>query len=151
MKDRIFLKAKRGLGGAAEGEALVTKTPLNLMQDINVWDDPNNTRFTNKFLLPELYGKDLVNKILVFPTNAGGIFSTNVLMVLASRGQKPKAIINTNAHEVWVVIAMLLDIPIVDKLDKDPTEAIKTGDWVKIDAKRGKVEVTKRKKNRKER
>jgi predicted aconitase with swiveling domain len=141
----VFLKSGRGIGGIAEGEALVTKTPLNLMQDINVWDNPNNIAFTNKFLLPELYGQSLVDKVLVFPTNAGGIFSTNVLMVLASKGLKPKAIVNTRTHEVWVAVALLLGIPIVDQFDRDPTEVIETGDWVKVDAGTGTVEVTKMK------
>jgi hypothetical protein len=32
-------------------------------------------------------------------------------------------------------------LPLVTDLDVDPYEAIKTGDWVKVDADRGVVEV----------
>jgi hypothetical protein len=35
-------------------------------------------------------------------------------------------------------------VPAVTDLDKDPTEVISTGDWVKVDADNGIVEVTKK-------
>ncbi len=34
-------------------------------------------------------------------------------------------------------------MPMVDRLDKDPVEVIKAGDWVKVDADNGIVEVVK--------
>jgi hypothetical protein len=40
--------------------------------------------------------------------------------------------------------AVVLRVPTVTDLDQDPTETISTGDWVKIDADRGLVEVTKK-------
>jgi hypothetical protein len=33
----------------------------------------------------------------------------------------------------------------VDRLDQDPVKVIETGDWVKVDAAKGIVEVTKKK------
>jgi hypothetical protein len=33
---------------------------------------------------------------------------------------------------------------LVDRLDKNPCEVIATGDWVKVDAEKGTVEITKK-------
>ena len=46
---KIILKGHKGIGGTAEGEALVCQEPVNLMADTgNVWTDPKDTTFTNK-------------------------------------------------------------------------------------------------------
>jgi len=143
---KIILKGHKGIGGTAEGEALVCQEPVNLMADTgNVWDNPKDTTFTNKVATPSVYGKSFAGKVLVFPTGKGGIFSTNIMMDIAEVGSAPKAMINVRAHPVWVVIAIAINIPLVDRLDKNPCEVIETGDWVKVDAQKGIVEVTKKK------
>jgi len=142
---KIILKGHKGIGGKAEGEALVCQEPVNLMADTgNVWTDPKDTTFTNKIGTPSVFGKSFADKVLVFPTGKGGIFSTNIMMDVAEVGSTPKAIINFRAHPVWVVLSIVLNIPLVDRLDKNPCKVIETGDWVKVDAKRGTVEVTKK-------
>jgi len=142
---KIILKGHKGIGGKAEGEALVCQEPVNLMADTgNVWTDPKDTTFTNKIGTPSVFGKSFAGKVLVFPTGKGGIFSTNIMMDVAEVGSTPKAIINFRAHPVWVVLSIVLNIPLVDRLDKNPCKVIETGDWVKVDAKRGTVEVTKK-------
>jgi hypothetical protein len=142
---KIILKGHKGIGGKAEGEALVCQEPVNLMADTgNVWTDPRDTTFTNKIGTPSVYGKSFAGKILVFPTGKGGIFSTNIMMDVAALGGAPRAIINARTHPVWAALAIVLNIPLVDRLDKNPCEAIETGDYVKVDASRGIVEVAKR-------
>jgi len=143
---KIILKGHKGIGGVAEGEALVCQEPVNLMADAgNVWQNPKDLTFTNKVATPSVYGKGFADKVLVFPTGKGGIFSTNIMMDAAEVGSKPKAMINVRAHEVFAAIAIAINIPLVDRLDKNPCEVIETGDWVKVDAQAGTVEVTKRK------
>jgi len=39
-----------------------------------------------------------------------------------------------------------MHIPAITGLDQDPLEVIKTGDWVKVDADNGVVEVTRQNK-----
>jgi len=46
---------------------------------------------------------------------------------------------------VLVVSAFLVKVPLVDKLEKDPFEIIQTGDFVKVDAEKGIVTITKQK------
>ena len=41
--------------------------------------------------------------------------------------------------------AVVMRVPTVTDLDQDPTEMIETGDWVKVDADKGIVEITKKK------
>jgi predicted aconitase with swiveling domain len=45
---------------------------------------------------------------------------------------------------VLVVSAFLVRVPLVDRLEKDPFEIISTGDFVKVNAEKGVVTVTKR-------
>ncbi len=143
---KIILKGHKGIGGTAEGEALVCQEPVNLMADTgNVWTDPKDTTFTNKIGTPSVFGKSFAGKVLVFPTGKGGSFSTNIMMDVATVGSTPKAIINVKAHPVWVVLSILLNIPLVDRLNKNPCDVIETGDYVKVDGKKGIVEVTKKK------
>ncbi len=142
---KIVLKGHKGIGGIAEGEALVCQEPVNFMADTgNVWKDPGDVTFTNKVGTPSVYGKNFAGKVLVFPTGKGGIFSTNIMMDAAVGGSVPKAIVNVMAHPVWVTMAIVVNFPLVDRLNKNPCEVIETGDWVKVDGRRGIVEVTKK-------
>ena len=142
---KIVLKGHKGIGGIAEGEALVCQEPVNLMADTgNVWTDLKDTMFTNRIGTPSVFGKSFAGKVLVFPTGKGGIFSTNIMMDVATVGSTPKAIVNVRAHPVWAVLSIVLNIPLVDRLNKNPCQVIETGDYVKVDAKKGIVEVTKK-------
>jgi predicted aconitase with swiveling domain len=143
---KMVLKGHKGIGGIAEGEALVCQEPVNLMADTgNVWTDLKDTMFTNRIGTPSVFGKSFAGKVLVFPTGKGGIFSTNIMMDVATVGSTPKAIVNVRAHPVWAVLSIVLNIPLVDRLNKNPCKVIETGDWVKVDGKKGTVEVTKKK------
>ena len=141
----IILRGHKGIGGTAEGEALVCQEPINLMADTgNVWTDLTDTTFTNRVGTPSVYGQSFAGKVLVFPTGKGGIFSSNIVMDVATVGCAPKAIVNVMAHPVWAALAIALNLPLVDRLDENPCAIIETGDHVKVDGSRGIVEVTKR-------
>jgi len=143
---KMILKGHKGIGGIAEGEALVSKNALSYIFDIGgIWNEPMSAKVTNKKEMPDWYGKDLAGKVLVFPTGRGGIFSTAMLMGLVKKGLGPKAMINVKTHPVFTYASIVLDIPTVDRLNKNPCEVIETGDWVKVDAQKGTVEVTKKK------
>jgi predicted aconitase with swiveling domain len=45
---------------------------------------------------------------------------------------------------VLVVTAFIAQVPLVDRLEKDPLEAISTGDFVKVDTDKGTVTVAKK-------
>jgi predicted aconitase with swiveling domain len=66
------------------------------------------------------------------------------MMDVARVGCAPNAIVNVMTHPVWAAMCIVLSIPVVDRLDKNPCDVIETGDWVKVDASRGVVKVTKK-------
>jgi predicted aconitase with swiveling domain len=62
---------------------------------------------------------------------------------LASCSVAPKALIVKDVETVLIVSAFLVGVPLVDRLEKDPFEIIHTGDFVKVNAEKGVVTVTK--------
>jgi len=141
----ITLKGHKGIGKTAEGEAQVCQDAISYMSDTGkIFETPMEATVTNKISLPELYGQSLANKVLVFSSGKGGIFSSALIMGLVKNGLGPTAMINVKTHPVFALAAILTGIPTVDCLDKNPLEVIKTGDWVKVDAEKGIVEVTQR-------
>jgi len=63
---------------------------------------------------------------------------------LASHNLAPKAMIVKDIETVLIVSAFLVKVPLVDRLEEAPFEIIRTGDFVKVDAEKGMVTVTKR-------
>ena len=59
-------------------------------------------------------------------------------------GSAPVAIIVREINPQTALGTVVMHIPAVADLDKDPTEVVATGDWVKVDGDKGIVEVTKR-------
>ncbi len=59
----------------------------------------------------------------------------------AKAGNSPAAIICIEAESIIASAAITAGIPMVDRLDKNPLEVIRTGDYVKVDATAGVVEI----------
>jgi hypothetical protein len=92
----------------------------------------------------ELAGKNIANKVLVFSSGkASSVVQIDGLYKLAVHNVAPKAMIVKDVETVLIVSAFLVKIPLVDKLEKDPFEAIHTGDFVKVDAEKGIVRISK--------
>jgi predicted aconitase with swiveling domain len=63
---KIILKGHKGIGGTAEGEALVSNNALSYIFDVGgIWENPMSARVTNKIEMPDWYGQDLANKVLL--------------------------------------------------------------------------------------
>ncbi len=134
----ISLKCHKIVGGYGEGEALVSHEPICFYLT-----DPKTGVVREKN--HELAGKNLANKVLVFPSGkASSVVQIDGLFKLASHNVAPKAMIVKDVETVLVVSAFLVKVPLVDRLEKDPFEIIHTGDFVKVDAEKGRVTVTKR-------
>ena len=131
------LKGRTVNHGNAEGEAIVARIPFSFLGEI----DPS----TGKVPSPshELFGQSLAGKILVCPTGKGSSFNSGVAYLAKKAGNMPKAMIVGEVEPVLAACILTADIPAVDKLDQNPLEVIKTGDYVKVDADRGIVEVIK--------
>ncbi len=135
----ISLKCHKIIGGYGEGEALVSHEPICFYLT-----DPKTGIVREKS--HELAGKNLANKVLVFPSGkASSVVQIDGLFKLASHNLAPKAMIVKDVETVLVVSAFMVKVPLVDRLEKDPLEAIQTGDFVKVDAEKGTVIITKQK------
>ncbi|MEM3550157.1 MAG: DUF126 domain-containing protein [Candidatus Bathyarchaeia archaeon] len=141
MTQKIVLKAKPVCKGKAEGEAMVTKTPISITGGLNPYDGKIVERGH------PLEGKSVAGKILVFPHGKGSTTGPWQFYVAYKRGNAPKAIINVKAEAVVAVSALITNTPMVHMLEKNPLEVIETGDYVVVDADNGIVEITKQNKH----
>ena len=132
----ISLKCHKIVGGYGEGEALVSHEPICFYLT-----DPKTGIVREKN--HELAGKNLADKVLVFPSGkASSVVQIDGLFKLASHNVAPKAMIVKDVETVLIVSAFLVKVPLVDRLEKDPFEIIHTGDFVKVDAEKGIVTIT---------
>lgn len=132
------LKCHKIIGGCGEGEALVSHEPICFYLT-----DPKTGVVREKG--HELAGKNLAGKVLVFPSGkASSVVQIDGLFKLASHNVAPKAMIVKDVETVLVVSAFMVKVPLVDRLERDPFEAIQTGDFVKVDAEKGTVTIKRR-------
>jgi predicted aconitase with swiveling domain len=133
--EEITVKCHKIVGGYGEGEALVSHEPICFYLT-----DPRTGTVREK--THELAGKNLAGKVLVFPSGkASSVVQIDGLFKLASHNLAPRAMIVKDVETVLIVSAVLARVPLVDRLEEDPFEAIHTGDLVKVDAEKGIVTV----------
>ncbi|HVP41766.1 MAG TPA: DUF126 domain-containing protein [Candidatus Krumholzibacteriaceae bacterium] len=134
-REEIKLKCHKIVGGYGEGEALVSHEPICFYLT-----DPKTGIVREKS--HELAGKNLANKVLVFPSGkASSVVQIDGLFKLASHNLAPNAMIVKDIETVLIVSAVIAKVPLVDRLEKDPFKIIHTGDLVKVDAEKGTVTV----------
>jgi predicted aconitase with swiveling domain len=134
----IVLHGRRVVGGCAEGEALVTR------QSISGWGGVNPMQGTIIETRHELRGVSFAGKILVCPGAKGSSGWSVAFHTARLNGTAPKALIFNEMTTKIALGAVVMRIPAITGLDRDPLELIETGDWVKVDADRGVVEIRKR-------
>ncbi len=136
--DEIVLKGRRIMGGKVEGEAVVSHQDIGYLAAVDIE--------TGLFVEAdhELLGTNVAGKILVYPTGKGSTSGSFVLHELARCKTAPKGIINIEAEPITAAGAIISNIPMIDRLDQDPTQIIKTGDYLEIDADQGTVRIIKR-------
>ncbi len=138
---KVILHGRKVVGGCAEGEALVTKGTISGWGGINPMDGVIIER------RHELRGQSFKGKVLVFPGAKGSSGWTIRFHIARLAGAAPKAMIFKKMTTKVALGAVVTHSPAVTDLDQDPLEAIASGDWVKVDADNGIVEVTKKEKD----
>jgi predicted aconitase with swiveling domain len=137
-KTRIVLRGRKVVGGVAEGEALVTQ------QTISGWGGINERDGSIIELRHELRGQSFKGKVLVFPGAKGSSGYSAYFHMARLNGAAPVAMIFTRMTTKAALGAVVTRAPAVTDLDQDPLSVIRTGDWVRVDADQGLVEVTRR-------
>ena len=136
MQEEFVIKGKKVVEGTGSGQALVSKNAICFLKTISldgVVIDHHH----------DLYGQSIVGKVLVYPTGKGSCAASYKLYQLAIDGKSPKCIINIQSDSVTLSGAFLGKIPMIHRLELDPTEAIETGDMVEYNADKGFVKVIK--------
>jgi len=136
---KIVLRGRKVVGGRAEGEALVTK------ETIPGWGGVNPVQGVITEMRHELRGVSFKDKILVCRGAKGSSGWSAMYHTARLAGTAPKAIVFNEMTTKIALGAVVMRVPTVTDLDRDPLEIIQTGDWVVVDGDRGRVEITSRK------
>jgi len=147
--EKIVLRGRGLVEGVGEGEAIVIPRPFSFAHGIN----PKTGEAIDMRQAPEIYGKKIKGKVLVYPCGRGSTTGASWFLETVRCGNEPAAIINVESEIIIIGGAVQAavfygkNIPVVDRLDRNPLEVIETGDYVKVkvEGKTGIVEVLKRK------
>lgn len=131
----LILHGRKVVPGVVEGEALVSR------QTISGWGGIDPIKGIIIERRHELFGVSFTGKILVFPGAKGssgwsGFFQSTRLL-----GTAPLAMLFTHLTTKVALGAVVTRVPSMTDFDQDPVEVIRTGDWVRVDANAGVVEV----------
>ena len=135
---RIVLRGRKVVGGCAEGEAIVTR------DTISGWGGINEREGTIIERRHELRGQSFAGKVLVFPGAKGSSGWSAYFHMARLNGVAPRAMIFNKMTTKVALGAVVMHAPAMTELEQDPLSLIATGDWVKVDADNGIVEITKR-------
>jgi len=90
----------------------------------------------------DLEGRSVARKVIVFPGGKGSsVVQSDGLYQLMMKGNQPAAMVIEHAETVLVAGAIIMEIPLVDKVDPAFYEAVKDGARVRVDASAGEIEV----------
>ena len=138
--EKLILHGRGVVGGKAEGYALVLKESLSFWSGLN----PRTGTLGRDQVDPELVGKNVKGKILIYPFGKGSTAGGSVFYRCFMAGNAPLAVINRRLDTVVANAIIATNTPTVIELDQDPCQVIETGYYVKVDADKGIVEVIKR-------
>ena len=137
VSSKIVLKGRKVVGGVAEGEALVTRDRISGWGGI---DPRTGTIIETRH---ELRGQSFKGKVLVFPGAKGSSGWSSQFHIARLAGSAPLALVFNEMTTKIALGAVVMRVPAVTDLDRDPLELIETGDWVVVDGDAGTVEIHK--------
>ncbi len=123
--------------GVAPGKALISKQKISFLGAV----DPTTGIIVDKSMA--IYGKEINNRILIFPGGKGSTVGSYVIYQLKKHGKSPCAMINRRADTIVAVGAIIAEIPVVDSLEIDPIEdeLIWDGEEVYVNGTEGYIEL----------
>ena len=90
----------------------------------------------------DLEGKSVAKKIVIFPGGKGSsVVQSDGLYQLLMRKNQPAAMVIQYPETVLVAGAIIMEIPLVDKVDSAFYDQVKDGDRVRVDADNGTIEI----------
>ena len=126
--------------GEFEGEVVVSSQPFGFWQGM----DPQTGIVIDK--RHDACGLSIKGKAFVFHFGRGSTGTPGIFLEAVRNGCAPGAIINVKSEPMIIMCALLAEaflkvsIPIVDGLDVNPMEALRTGDRVRVNGTTGVIE-----------
>ena len=121
--------------GKADGEVIVSKDSVCFYlvePETGVVVEKNH----------DIEGKSIAGKILVMPSGKGSsVVQADGLFKLAKNDKAPKAMIIEHADTVLVTGAIIMDIPMVHKVEAKFYKTVIDGDVVSLDADKGIIRL----------
>lgn len=117
--------------GKSKGPVLLSKDAISFLGGV----DPKTGMIIEKG--HSIEGKCISGTILVFPRGKGSTVGSYVMLQLKKNGKAPAGIINLEAEPIISVGAIISNIPMIDKLEKDPFSILKDGQTIELDANKG--------------
>ncbi|MGI6084781.1 MAG: aconitase X swivel domain-containing protein [Acetivibrionales bacterium] len=133
--EEIILKGHKCVKGKASGIAMVCDEAVCFVGGIDIK--------TGDFVEKDhpFFGENIKGRVMVYPTGKGSTGGAYCLYAAATNNVGPAAIINRQIEQVTAVGAIIADVPVVDRVDPDPIETIRTGDFVEVDADNATIRV----------
>ena len=138
MSESVVLTGRGLVGGVAEGEALVTREAISGWGGV----EPRKGRVIES--RHELVGQSFAGKVLVFKGAKGSSGWSGMFHMSRLMGSAPAAMVFTTMNTKIALGVGVTHVPAITDLDGDPFDVIRTGDWVRVDADRGLVTITRR-------
>ncbi len=138
MDEQVVLRGRKVVGGVAEGEALVTN------ERISGWGGVDPRTGTVVETRHPLRGQSFAGKVLVFPGAKGSSGWSAQFHLARALGTAPAAWLFNEMTTKVALGTVVTRAPAMTDFDRDPLSAIRTGDWVRVDADAGTVTVTRR-------
>ena len=129
------IRGHRGIGPPAVGPALVARDNFSARYDLD--------RLEGVFSRPShgLHGQSYVGKVLVLNIAKGGVATAWMLHEMKSRNMAPAALLLNAANPIIAQGAAFAGIALIDRFDVDITEAIKTGQTVRVEPASGAITI----------
>ncbi|MDR3321036.1 MAG: DUF126 domain-containing protein [Synergistaceae bacterium] len=90
----------------------------------------------------DLEGQSIAKKILIFPGGKGSsVVQSDGLYQLMQKKNAPVAMIIQNPETVLVAGAIIMEIPMVDKVEPEFYSTIKNGDRIRVDANNATIAI----------
>jgi len=122
-------------GGIAEGEVLISEDQILFYHA-----DPASGIITERG--HALEGVSVKDKILVFPGGKGSsVVQMDGLYKLELNGSAPLAFIVRSPDTVLVSSAIIMELPMVDRVEESFYRTIQTGDRIRVDTARQTIEL----------
>jgi uncharacterized protein len=134
-RTKLILRGRPVVPGVAAGTALVSREPISGWGGI---DPLLGTVIERRHCL---YGVCFTGKVLVFSSAKGSSGWAGFFQATRLNGTAPLAMVITRISAKSALGAVVTRVPTLTELDDDPVELIRTGDYVRVDADLGQLEV----------